>query len=98
MVERQLKNEGTREHTFTLADGGVDQTLSPDQSAEVNVTVGSSGSVNFFCKIHKSSGMQGAFYTSATGSGSGSGSPGGSSTTTTTAASSSTTAGRYGGY
>ncbi len=99
VVKVQLKNAGTHEHTFTLADGGVDQSLAPGQSAEVTVTVPSSGSVNFFCRIHRSSGMQGAFYTSATasGSGAGPGSSGASSTTATTAASSSTTAQRYGG-
>ncbi|MGZ4717468.1 MAG: hypothetical protein ACXWCB_12330, partial [Acidimicrobiales bacterium] len=73
--------------------------LSPGQTAEVKVTIPASGTASFFCKIHRSSGMQGAFYTSASASGSGSGSGAGSSTsTTTTAGSSSTTASRYGGY
>ncbi|MGZ4681354.1 MAG: cupredoxin domain-containing protein [Acidimicrobiales bacterium] len=99
VVTVQLKNGGTHEHTFTLADGTVDQSLSPGQTAEVKVTIPASGTASFFCKIHRSSGMQGAFYTSASASGSGSGSGAGSSTsTTTTAGSSSTTASRYGGY
>jgi plastocyanin len=97
VVTVELKNEGSRDHTFTLADGTIDQALSPDQSATVTVTVGSSGSVNYFCKIHHSQGMQGAFFTSATSSGSGGGAPA-STTTTTAAGSTSTTARAYGGY
>src|SRR5262245_36212149 len=53
VVTVELKNEGSREHTFTLADGDVDQSLQPDETAEVKVTVPSTGSANFFCRIHK---------------------------------------------
>jgi plastocyanin len=98
VVTVQLKNEGTREHTFTLADGSVDQTLSAGQSAEVTVTVPASGAAPYFCRIHKAAGMQGAFYTSASGSGSGSGAGSGSGDSSTSSASTTTTAQRYGGY
>jgi plastocyanin len=94
VVTLKLKNEGTRDHTFTLADGAVDQALDPGQSAEVTVTVPATGSASFYCSIHQSSGMQGAFFTSASGSGS----SGSSSTTSTSATSSSTTVPVYGGY
>jgi plastocyanin len=99
VVTVELKNEGSREHTFTLADGGVNQDLAAGQSATVTVTIPASGTAPFFCRIHKNAGMQGAFYTSASSSSTSTGSgAGASSTTTSTAPSSSTTAQRYGGY
>ena len=54
-----VKNTGTVPHTFTLADGSVDKTFQPGQSAKVSVTFPATGSLAFFCKFHKTSGMVG---------------------------------------
>ena len=58
-----LKNEGKASHTFTSAALGVDQTIAPDQTADVQVTLPQSGATEFHCKFHQqSNGMQGAFF------------------------------------
>jgi hypothetical protein len=58
-----LKNEGKTAHTFTSTALGVDQTLNPDQTADVQVTLPQSGASEFHCKFHQqSNGMQGAFF------------------------------------
>jgi plastocyanin len=54
-----VKDTGDREHTFTLADGSVDKTLQPGQTATVSVTFPGSGSLEFYCRFHKSLGMVG---------------------------------------
>jgi plastocyanin len=75
-VELELKNEGKVEHTFTIDSQGIDQDLQPGGEAEVMVTIPKSGSVSFYCKFHKSSGMAGALAVSG-----GSSSGGGGTTT-----------------
>jgi plastocyanin len=82
-VTVQLKNEGSMEHTFTAPTAGIDQTLQPDQAKTVTVRVPTSGSLAFYCRFHKSSGMQGAFFTAPAG-GTGAGT---TATTPSTAAS-----------
>ena len=58
-----LKNEGKASHTFTSTALGVDQTLAPAQTADVQVTLPQSGASEFHCKFHQqSNGMQGAFF------------------------------------
>jgi plastocyanin len=59
-VKLELKNEGKVEHTFTIDAQNIDQDLQPGDEAEVTVTIPKSGSVSFYCKFHKSSGMAGA--------------------------------------
>jgi len=62
-VTVHLKNEGKTAHTFTSTALGVDQTLNPDQTADVQVTLPQSGASEFHCKFHQqSNGMQGAFF------------------------------------
>jgi plastocyanin len=82
-----LENEGKMNHTFTIDGAGIDQNLAPDAKATVDVTMPSSGSLAFYCRFHKASGMQGAFVVSGAGA----------STATTTAPASSGAAGG-GGY
>jgi plastocyanin len=64
-VTVELKNEGSATHTFTSTALNVDKELQPGSSAEVQVTVPKSGDAEFFCRFHKSSGMQGAIFVSS---------------------------------
>ncbi len=89
-VTLELRNEGKVEHSFTIDSQGVDKTLSPGADTKVTVTIPASGSVSFYCKFHKSSGMAGALAVEGQGAG---GSMPGSGTTTNT-----TTTGSYKGY
>lgn len=65
-VTVSLKNEGKTQHTFTIDALGIDQTLDPDQTATVTVTLPATGATNFYCKFHgptgTNQGMQGAFF------------------------------------
>lgn len=45
-----LTNTGSVEHSFTLNDGSVDQTVQPGQT--LTVTVNLSGDAAFHCKFH----------------------------------------------
>jgi len=87
-VTLELRNEGKVEHSFTIDSQGVDKTLSPGADTKVTVTIPASGSVSFYCKFHKSSGMAGA----VEGQGAGGSMPGSGTTTNTT------TTGSYKGY
>jgi plastocyanin len=64
-VTIELKNEGSVAHTFTLTALDIDQEVQPGQKAEVTVTAPASGNAAFFCRFHKDSGMQGAFFVTA---------------------------------
>jgi plastocyanin len=57
-----LHNEGSRPHTFTVDSLGIDEEVSGDDEVEVEVTLPDSGATAFYCRFHKDSGMQGAFY------------------------------------
>ena len=61
----ELKNEGKVPHTFTIDSLHIDQQLNPDQKKTVTVKLPSSGTVAFYCRFHKSLGMQGAFFFNA---------------------------------
>ena len=89
-VTLELRNEGKVEHSFTIDSQGVDKTLSPGADTKVTVTIPASGSVSFYCKFHRSTGMAGALAVEGQGAG---GSMPGSGTTTNT-----TTPGSYKGY
>jgi plastocyanin len=54
-----VTNDGTVAHTFTIDSEQVDITLQPGQSQQVSVTFPQSGSVEFYCRFHVSSGMKG---------------------------------------
>ena len=64
-LKLELENEGESEHNLTSTDMSIDQDVEPGESAEVNITFPDSGTISFFCKYHKSSGMAGAFATSS---------------------------------
>ena len=90
-VTLELKNEGKVEHSFTIDSQEIDKTLSPGEDAKVTVTIPASGSVSFYCKFHKSSGMAGAL--AVEGQGAGGSMPGSGGATTNN-----TTTGSYKGY
>ena len=60
-LKLELHNEGTTPHTFTV-EGGVDEELAPDATKTVTVTAPASGVLVYFCRFHRSQGMQGAVY------------------------------------
>src|SRR5207245_239933 len=61
----ELKNEGNVPHNFSIDALKVDQTVEPDKTATVTVNLPAAAApVAFYCKFHKSQGMQGAFYSS----------------------------------
>ena len=66
-VTVKIENEGSVPHSFTIDDQNIDEVLQPGKSATVTVSLAEGQPVNFYCKFHVSSGMQGAFYTTAGG-------------------------------
>ena len=97
-----VKNMGSTQHTFTVPAEQIDKVLNPGESVTVTVTIPGPGAIAFYCRFHRSLGMQGAFFdkkgaklisTVAPG-GSTSGSPSTAATTPTTRAS----GGSSGGY
>jgi plastocyanin len=86
-VTLELENQGSVEHSFTIGSQSIDKVIAPGENAKVTVTIPKSGSVSFYCKFHKSSGMAGALVTS----GSSAAQPMGTNQTTTSG-------GGYGGY
>jgi plastocyanin len=56
----EIENEGKNTHTFTIDSANVDQEIAPGKKGEVSVTVPASGNLNFYCRFHRGSGMQGA--------------------------------------
>lgn len=78
-----IKNEGTTNHTFTIDAQGVDEELAPGDSTDVDVKIPRNGKpALFYCRFHKSSGMQGAFFSKKASSSSASAGAGGSTQTT----------------
>jgi plastocyanin len=61
----ELHNEGSVTHTFTDPALNIDQVLQPEQKADVEITVPATGTIQFYCRFHRDSGMQGAIYTTA---------------------------------
>jgi plastocyanin len=59
-----LHNEGDTDHTFTIDSAGIDQTVSPGEETNVEVQVPDTGSLNYYCRFHRGSGMQGALIVS----------------------------------
>jgi plastocyanin len=60
-----IKNAGTALHTFTSSQLGVDQQISPGQTATVKITVPATGFAEFHCNFHSSTGMRGAIIAAA---------------------------------
>jgi plastocyanin len=76
-VTLELDNEGSVDHSFTIDSQSIDTVLAPGKEAKVTVTIPKSGSVSFYCKFHKSSGMAGALQSSTPGPSQGSTGSGG---------------------
>lgn len=58
----KLKNEGSVAHTFTSDILGVDETLQPDQTKEIELNAPPTGFSGWYCKFHQAQGMQGAIF------------------------------------
>jgi plastocyanin len=58
-VTLKIDNEGKATHNFSISGQSIDQDISAGQDAEVTVTFPQSGTLEFFCKFHKSQGMAG---------------------------------------
>jgi len=54
-----VKNVGSAPHTFTIDNLNIDVTVQPGDEMTVDVTFPTSGTVEFYCKFHKSMGMTG---------------------------------------
>ena len=63
-VTLEIKNEGSATHTFTSPTLNIDQEIAPGTSVKVDVTMPMSGNAAWYCRFHRSSGMQGAFFMS----------------------------------
>ena len=57
-----VKNLGQNQHTFTVPAEQIDKILNPGDSVTVTVTIPGPGALAFYCRFHKSLGMQGAFF------------------------------------
>jgi plastocyanin len=58
-ITLEIKNEGTTQHNFSIDSQKIDVTIDPGKSQEVSVTFAASGTVEFYCSIHRSLGMAG---------------------------------------
>jgi plastocyanin len=63
----EVENESNTTHSFTIDSQKIDETIQPGKKATVTVSLTEGQPVNFYCRFHVSSGMQGAFYTTAGG-------------------------------
>jgi plastocyanin len=64
-IKVKLENEGSASHTFTIDKLSIDKEVAPDKTATVSVKVPKTGAVAFYCRFHKSKGMQGAIFSKA---------------------------------
>ena len=55
----ELQNEGSATHTFTVSGLNADQVVEPGETATVTVTPDGDGTFAFFCRFHRSQGMEG---------------------------------------
>jgi len=58
-VTVNVVNNGTTSHTFTITELNVDKTLSPGEAATVTFTPSKTGTFAYFCRFHRSRGMEG---------------------------------------
>jgi plastocyanin len=59
----ELESEGANPHTFTITALNINEELAAGAKKEINLTLPSGTSdVEFFCSIHRASGMRGAFF------------------------------------
>jgi len=64
-VKVKLENEGNTQHSFTIDDQDIDTVVLAGKTKTVTIELTDGQPVNFYCKFHRSSGMQGALYTAA---------------------------------
>jgi plastocyanin len=62
-VSVKLENEGNTTHSFTIDDQDIDVDVQPGKTKTVTVELTNGKPVDFYCSFHRSSGMQGAFFT-----------------------------------
>jgi plastocyanin len=55
-----LQAEGFHAHSFTVPSLGIDVTLAPGSVTDVPITIPAASTSIFFCRFHRSQGMQGA--------------------------------------
>jgi plastocyanin len=58
-VTLELENEGKNLHNFSIDSLNIDQDVAIGKKADVTVTIPQSGTLEFFCKYHRSLGMAG---------------------------------------
>ncbi len=58
-VTLTVGNEGDKKHNITIEDQGIDEDVEAGKDVEVEVTFPQSGTVEFYCKYHRQSGMVG---------------------------------------
>jgi plastocyanin len=56
----ELKNTGNTEHNFSIDAQHISKDVEEGEDAKVTITVPASGTVQFYCKYHKSMGMVGS--------------------------------------
>lgn len=54
-----ITNQGNATHSFVIDELNINQTISPGQQATVTVSPSGAGQLTFYCRFHRSSGMQG---------------------------------------
>jgi len=74
----EVRNKGQVAHTFTIDELNVDQVLQPGEKATVTLSPSQSGTLAFYCRFHRSRGMEGILDVSG---GSGEAAPGGATPT-----------------
>jgi len=57
-----VKNMGSTQHNFTVPNDTIDHTFNPGDTMTFTVAVPAKGAFLFYCNIHQSQGMQGAFF------------------------------------
>lgn len=68
-VSVQITNNGNVQHTFTMDDLGIDETIDPGE--EVTVSLALETDQRFYCRFHESAGMEGTISTGVSGDASG---------------------------
>lgn len=66
-ITLELENEGKVEHNLTIESEHINKDVEAGKSAMVEVTIPQSGTVAFYCKYHRSSGMAGGLAVASSG-------------------------------
>jgi plastocyanin len=61
-VTLRLTNKGNTDHTFNVDTPAIEESLKPGDQRTIEIKLPESGVVNFYCKLHRTQGEQGAFY------------------------------------